>query len=474
MTLYKRLKEYSKGSVIPMHMPGGKRKSITGAFPEAFSMDITEIEGFDDLHHSGSLLKEEMKRYAKHYGADETLILVNGSTAGILAAVAGALQRGEKILVAGNVHISVINAVILGGLDPVYIYPEYDGYGICKKIRVEDIKEKLEKDPDIHAVVVTSPTYEGIVSDIGDIAAAVHEKGIPLIVDEAHGAHFPFSDRFPENACRLGADAVINSLHKTLPALTQTGLLHLNGNIINRNNIRTYWNMLQTTSPSYVLMGSISACFDWLGSEQGRKEMEKYAGRVTALRRKIEKELENIRLLDNDDLSKIVLLTDDGKRLSDKLLKRYNIQLEMAAWGYSVAMTSVSDRQEDFDVFFEALKEIDREMSEKICSDVTKGSSSYSGGVRIKKMKPCDAFMINSNGKTSSVPICEAEGAVAAESVFIYPPGTPEIVAGEVYDRKIINTIEEAVKKGYEVAGTQMHIENDKPDIRVSVLKNQD
>ena len=215
----------------------------------------------------------------------------------------------------------------------------------------------------MRAVIITSPTYEGIVSDVKKIAEIVHRYGKILIVDEAHGAHFAFHEAFPESAVFCGADAVIQSIHKTLPSLTQTALLHLQGNI-DKERVRRYWDMYQTTSPSYVLMGGIDRCMTVLETK-GKPLFNAYVTRLLALRKKLET-LTNIRLFPTDDISKIVLLVRDGKELYQELLNKYHIQLEMASLQYVIAMTSIGDTDEYYERFFEALRQIDDEMQTKI------------------------------------------------------------------------------------------------------------
>lgn len=220
--LYDKLTELEYEDILPMHMPGSKRNSELVSMPDPFKMDITEITGFDNLHNATGIIKECAIEAARIFGADETCLLVNGSTAGVMAAICGATHSGDKVLVARNVHRSVINALYLGQLNPEYIFPEMKcpEAGIYGAVKPEDIEEAFKGSSDIKAVIITSPTYEGIVSDISAISEIVHRYGAVLIVDQAHGAHFGFNEEFPESAVRQGADAVITSVHKTLPALT--------------------------------------------------------------------------------------------------------------------------------------------------------------------------------------------------------------------------------------------------------------
>ena len=272
MTLYQRLNEYSESDYYGFHMPGHKRNRNLMGNGLPYSIDITEIEGFDDLHHAANVLKEAQERAARVYGAQESHFLINGSTAGILSAVLGNTQRGDAVLVARNCHKSVYHGIYLNDLKPYYLYPEFrQDIELNTGISVSAVKTALKEHSEIRAVIIVSPTYDGVLSDVRGIAQAVHEKGIPLIVDEAHGAHFGFHPYFPENALAKGADVVIHSVHKTLPALTQSALLHMQGSYANRRKVRKYLDMLQSSSPSYILMAGIDACMDML--ENRREEV---------------------------------------------------------------------------------------------------------------------------------------------------------------------------------------------------------
>ena len=190
-TLYERLKNYGESDHYGFHMPGHKRQTGIPGMEKLYQIDITEIEGFDDLHHPRGILKEAQERAARVFQAEETHFLINGSTVGILSALAGVTRRGDTVLVARNCHKSVYHAIYMKELKPVYLYPGFDQEtGLNTQISPEDVRRALEADPTIRAVVIVSPTYEWIVSDVEKISETVHAKGIPLIVDEAHGAHF--------------------------------------------------------------------------------------------------------------------------------------------------------------------------------------------------------------------------------------------------------------------------------------------
>ena len=461
MDILEKLEEYSKAGYVPMHMPGGKRNT---EYASTSAIDITEIDGFDNMHNAEGIIKNACDRAARLYGAYKTMMLVNGSTAGILAAVCGATRRKGKIVVARNCHVSVYNALIMAQLEPIYVIPEVDdSTGIYKGLTLEQLKKCVEANKDAQAVIITSPTYEGIVSEVREIAAYLHEMRIPLIVDEAHGAHFKFSEDFPESAVEAGADLVINSIHKTLPALTQTALLHISGNYVDYDKVERFWNIYQTTSPSYILMASIDRCMGII-EEQGDYIFKEYINRLKKLRENIAK-LKNIKLLASDDISKIILICDDGKHLYDRLLGEYKVQLEMASFKYAIAMTSVADKQEYYDRFLRALQEIDEswhlEAGVENCTDgrgMNMDTAATGYAINNKPevcICPADAIdLMDENGyedlSVNSPDIC---GRISMSSVLIYPPGMPVVNVGERITDDVCRIINNAIDAGLEVPG---------------------
>lgn len=453
-TLYDRLTEYSDSDYYGFHMPGHKRQMNMMGDAPPYAIDITEIDGFDDLHHADGILKEAQARAARVYHADETHFLINGSSVGILSAVIGVTNRGDTVLVARNCHKSVYHAVEMNGLNPVYLLPGVDSsVQFNTEVSAEDVREALAKEPKIRAVIIVSPTYDGVVSDVEAISEAVHEKGIPLIVDEAHGAHFGFHPYFPRNANEEGADIVIHSLHKTLPSLTQTALLHMNGRLVCREKVRKYLHMLQSSSPSYVLMASIDSCVDLLCNR--RDELfNPYVRRLERLRAGLSK-LRRLHLGETKryDRSKILISAGDtgltGKELYQLLLEDYHLQMEMAAGTYVLAMTSAADTREGMERLLSALKEIDG----------TEGKSYLS-----KKNWdiPClpepdvvyNSFDIQEKASQKmSLPWRESAGHIAAEYAYLYPPGRPLIVPGERVSQEAANVLQWYHEMGFSVEG---------------------
>ncbi len=471
--LYHKLVEYSKSDHYAFHMPGHKRNKALMNCQLPYEIDITEIDGFDDLHHAKDILKEAQEKAASLYHADETFYLVNGSTVGLLSAIIGCTSKRDKILIARNCHKSVYHAVLMNELRPVYVYPDYEEtQKLNGKIKVSSIAECMEKYPDIKAVVITSPTYDGVVSDVKEISDFLHSYNIPLIVDEAHGAHFGFHPYFPERANDLGADVVINSLHKTLPALTQCALLHINGNIVNRDKIRQYLHILQTSSPSYVLMSSISVCIDFL-MLSGKKAFEEYVELLDETRMKLKK-LTCLKLLETQDFdkSKILISVKDtgmsGKELYELLLEKYHLQMEMSAGTYILAMTTLADTKEGMERLTEALFEIDSKMCLNKRSHIEK-EDRFSLPKLTQVYTPFQTSFIlekDKEVKTRSLDFRECEGKISTEYAYVYPPGIPMIVPGERISKEAVDLLCLYEKLDFSIEG--IHVEN-----KIEVLINE-
>lgn len=463
--LYGELKKYAESDYYPFHMPGHKRS--LGAVPEVRAIDITEIEGFDNLHHAEGILKEAQERAARLYGSGETYYLVNGSTCGILSAVFACTDQRGKILMARNCHKAAYHAAQLRELETVYLYPQmtdgpfYVGGSICP----QEVRKALEKDSTIQAVFITSPTYEGVISDIKTIAEIAHSFGKPLIVDEAHGAHFGFHPAFPQNSVKLGADIVIHSLHKTMPSLTQTALLHRNGVFTDSDTVRRYLSIFQTSSPSYVLMAGMDACVeliredgDRLFGQFAKRLKEFYAGTANLKKIKILSEdgAEAAGRMFGRDCSKIIISAGDesGRWLAGVLRERYHLEPEMEAAGYVVALTSAADTDEGFARLLQALKETDDEL----CAKEAAGDTAETREADAKEHLPMrrEAVMTIARAlrcSTATAALDGSEGLVSAEYIYLYPPGVPMIVPGEKIDRELLDALERYKKEGFSLQG---------------------
>ena len=414
-------------------------------------------------------------------------------------------RRGNgRILMSRGSHKSAYHAVGLNGLEAVYLHPRQEGE-LNGPVPAEDVRRALEEDRRegpgrISAVFITSPSYEGIVSDTAAIAETAHAFGLPLIVDEAHGAHFGMHKLFPESSVKLGADIVIHSLHKTLPSLTQTALLHVNGELIDRRRLRRMLDTFQSSSPSYVLMASMDECIGML-REHGRELFERYAEELIAFYgewginlSQIKKEtgtVEKVRILDHFEL----LLTDDPSRilvcpaesdmtasdLYDILRQDYHLQSEMLSLSYVLMLSSVGDDREGFHRLSATLREMDRHISEKesgchragtvagalreMDRHVSEKKAGYlpegdpagapreNGRLSLPRPEVCMRIREAEDAELCRTPISRSAGRVSGEYLYLYPPGVPLLVPGERIGEEVPALASELKARGYSLQG---------------------
>lgn len=520
--LYEKLNELAKSDIYPFHMPGHKRQLQEKPFDEITRIDITEITDFDDLHEPEGILKEEQDFAAALYGADHTYYIVNGSTCGILTAISAVCRWGDTIVMARNCHKSVYHAAYLQNLQIEYVEPQRsaEGYpaGPVLSEEIENALQRAEKKQAAKAVILTSPTYEGVLSDIPAIAEIVHAHHAVLIVDEAHGAHLGFSSEFPQSAVRQGANLIVQSLHKTLPAMTQTALLHICGNRVDPQRVQQYLDIYETSSPSYVMMASMSKCLHLIDEEKDSVFADFYEKLQDFY--KIREQLKHITILDAAwawntyhacmDPSKINICVAGcmrdgsiytGKMLSTELLRKYHIETEMTAEQYVIAMTSVMDTQKGFDRLRAALLEIDSklsmteneeteiapsgyretELSARRTSDeeknrdfscktekVVKNDAGQSTGQnsmlndeeqeaehRADSMQTTYTIRQAMDHVQKAVDWKEAVGRISAEFVIVYPPGAPLLVPGEVITQALYEKVRHYQKVGLNLQGMQ-------------------
>lgn len=413
-----------------------------------FQWDITEIDGFDNLHHPEGVLLDAQKFLSQIYRTKESYYSVNGSTAALLAAVFSVVKKGGKLLVARNCHKSVYHTMYLRDIRPVYLYPALEPeFRINGGISSADVKAALEQDLEIQAVLLTSPTYDGVVSDVKAIAGLAHAKGIPLVVDEAHGAHFRFSDYFPVSAVELGADLVIQSLHKTLPSMTQTAVLHRCSDRTEGGTLARYMGIFQSSSPSYVLMAGIDACMEKL-SREGKELFGAYTRRLEDARQRLSL-CRNIRLVPPDiigraniydlDRSKLLFSTEytrlHAAKLAELLRERYHLELEMTAENYVTALTSVGDTEEGFSRLCAAIEELDAK------ADSVDGDGRVHSYPRLRQASRISEAM---DAEAEAVCLQECIGRISAEFAWIYPPGIPLVVPGEEITAELVKKMETA------------------------------
>lgn len=458
-SLFRQLHSYGETDYYPYHMPGHKRIQL-GEMPEQLlKADITEIDGFDNLHQPEGILRRLQESANALYGAQETFYLINGSTGGILTAVSAALPRGGHLLMARDCHRSAYHAAYLRGLKLSYICSErVEGFEFHEAVTPAQVERALDREPDIGAVLIVSPTYEGRIADVEEIARVVHSRGIPLLVDEAHGAHLGLAEGFSPGSCTLGADIVIHSVHKTLPSMTQTALLHLSGDLIDRERIRRYLHIYQSSSPSYLLMAGICDAME-IVETQGRERFAWFRQRYERMLERLKtcmhfrfvpwQDVERCR----QDIGKLVIHTGQsglsGKWLYQTLLERYHLQCEMAAGNYCLAMFTMADGEEAYVRMEQALLELDGQLTQQGCG--------WQNELAVYLPEPVIAYPMEQawDMPCKTVKLSDAVGRPAADFVNLYPPGIPLLVPGEVLTDSLYRQITDALDRKLSLQGVE-------------------
>ncbi len=469
-TLTGALLRHSGTLEYPFHMPGHKRNITGGVFEQISKIDITEIEGFDNLHDARGIIKREQDFAAVLYQSKSCYYLVNGSSSGVVSAICSQTRKGDVIIMQRGSHKSAYHGVYLNELKPYYLNQPCKESGMPSgPVSKEQVQKALEA-TGAKVVFLTYPTYEGIGCDIEEIAKIVHSMDAILIVDQAHGAHLGFHSAFMESATEY-ADLVIMSVHKTLPAMTQTALLHVCSDRVDEMALKRYLAVLQTSSPSYVLMASVSSALHLI-QEEGSQRFGQLDEMLKEFYQKAQK-LEHLKVLTNDwaiqtygakmDQSKIVICTPKlldekgqrfrGKDLFDCLLKDYQLQMEMASMDYVLAMTTIMDTKEGINRLIEALFQIDQRLQK--AADVSEQENSDwvycpKDGFR-EGLSLYEAL----NGKTEKVSYFDSASHVSGEYLLLYPPGTPLIVPGERISKEVLDFIDQAKKIGLSVTGPE-------------------
>lgn len=440
--LYNQLMAYSQKK-YPFHMPGHKFGKFANMKElNLFLLDATEANGLDNLYEAEEVIEEAMKHMANFYKAKETIFLTNGSTAGILTSILAICKPGDKLLVARNCHHSVWSALILSGVLPIYIHPIYREDGIIGEITKESIEGAIIEYPEAKGAILVSPTYEGIVSDISAIANELHKQDKILIVDEAHGAHFVVDSIFPKSSIEEGADLIIHSMHKTLPTLTQSALLHINSDRVMKEEIISALKMVQTSSPSYIMMGIMDymrACLEEYIIDIKREYIEPLLEVREAL-----KSMRYLTLLDESaktyDKSKIIVLTDganiNGYELANLLEVQYHIGVEAAREELIILMSTMADDKESLYQLKEALLEIDRSLVEGRQKIKPYRYITYQSALG---KSPRDVYF----SKTVWMDIGKCIGKVCSKNIMLYPPGIPIVCIGESIQNHHIEIINE-------------------------------
>ncbi|HML37627.1 MAG TPA: aminotransferase class I/II-fold pyridoxal phosphate-dependent enzyme [Bacillota bacterium] len=442
---------HAKGNPVSFHMPGHKGSAIYKRFgfneflENYMDCDVTEIIGADNLFQTEGILKEAQDAYAGLYDSNRSYLLVNGTSGGILAAILASVPKGKKLIMARNCHKSVFNALTLADIQPLYAYPELiQEYGISGAIPPGEIEKLLEDNPDAEAVILPSPNYYGICSDIEAIAEIVHRYDKILIVDQAHGAHLKMFSKFgvrglPKSAEESGADIVINSIHKTLASYTQSAVLNLNSDRVSSYAIEDKLQCVESTSPSYLLMASLDINAGIL-KDHGPLLMKEWADNLDYFYEEAGKiqDLEFIGKVPGMDWTKLNFslgkLGITGDELENMLLE-YGIFIELYTGDLVMCMTGIGNTRTDMERLVGALREISENRRKNGFGEKEPGKKE-NDNKHLLAFKRSTIYEIPKN--KIRVPLLDAEGLICASSIIPYPPGIPLVCPGEKFDKETL------------------------------------
>ncbi len=461
--LYSALEKFRRLRVVPFDVPGhkrgrGNRGLVDFLGQQCVEIDVNSMKPLDNLCHPVSVIKEAEDLAADAFGAAHAFFMVGGTTGAVQSMVFTACKRGDKIIMPRNVHKSAINALVLCGAIPVYIDPKVDTkLGIPLGMEIDDVKKAIAENPDAKAILINNPSYYGICSDLRTIVKLAHDAGMLALVDEAHGTHLYFGEDLPLNGMAAGADMSAVSMHKSGGSLTQSSLL-LIGEGVNEGYVSNIINLTQTTSASYLLLGSLDISRRNLALH-GRDSFAKVCEMASYARSEINEiegyyafgsELINGRSVFDFDETKLVINTRGigltGIEVYDLLREEYDIQMEFGDLSNVLAYISIGDRLQDIERLAGALDDIARLYSKPEGSFF---SAEYV--TPIVKATPQEAFY----AEKVKLPIDETVGRICAESVMCYPPGIPILAPGEMITREILDYIRAAKEKGCSMQGPE-------------------
>ncbi|MGA2091157.1 MAG: aminotransferase class I/II-fold pyridoxal phosphate-dependent enzyme [Endomicrobiales bacterium] len=464
--LFETLLAHAKRDVTSFHTPGHKNgngidrrlRDYTGR--NVYKFDVTVFPEVDSLHDPTGPIRKAQNLMAKAYGVEHSFFLVNGSSVGNMAMFLAACKPGGSVIVSRSSHKSIMSGIIMSGVWPIWIQPKIDqNLDIIFNSSVDEIEEALDRYPESQAVFVTSPTYNGVTTDLVKIAELCHSRGKVLLVDEAHGPHLKFNSSLPMSAVEAGADLCVQSTHKILSALSQGSVLHFNSKLIDVNRVKKVVSMLQTTSPNYLILASLD-----LARRQavvsGQAMFDKVIQAAESARRQIN-QLKKISCFTREEINRLgydldvtkltinVTLTGlSGYQIEDILAKEYNIQVDCADIFNLIAILGIGTDKKDVQKFVDALVDIDKKYQ----------GHQKNWGLQIPSlstemvMMPRDVFLTS---RIKRVPLSKAAGHISAQTLTPYPPGIPVLIPGERITEEIRDYLMDMSAKDIRVSGQE-------------------
>ncbi len=456
---YSKLEAYAKSDIIKHDVPGHKLGQINNDMTDYAGINILKLDanaprGLDNLNRPRGVIMEANALMADAFGAEKAYFLTGGTTMGILSMIMSTCRAKEKIILPRNVHKSAINALILSGAVPIFVKPHLDPkLGIANHMPLESVKEAIDQNPDAQAILVINPTYYGVTSDLEEIVKYAHKHDMKVMADEAHGSHFPFCDKSPISSMKAGCDMASCSLHKTVGSLTQSSILITQGERVDHIRLRSTINMIQSTSPSSLLLASLDVARKYIyfnGQEKishvidlakdARKEINKIPGMKA-----LSKDYFIKQGATNYDETKILIKVSDlgvtGFTVYQELADIYHVQVELAETHLILAVLSLATTKADLDGLIIGLKKIsDTYYNQNL--DVIKPKITYRYPEAYTR--PREAY----HAPKKYVLVEDSIDEIAAESVMIYPPGIPIVIPGEVISQDILDDFEFYKKNG--------------------------
>jgi arginine/lysine/ornithine decarboxylase len=459
--LYEALCAHVNNNPISFHVPGHKYGKIFSEkyFQQIFKIDATELSGLDDLHSPEGPILEAETLLADLYRVKNSFFLINGSTAGNLAMVLSACEEDDIVLVQRNCHKSILNALKLGKVMPIFLEPEFDqDWKIAAGVSIQTVKEAVKAYPEAKALILTYPNYYGLTYELKEMIEFSHHFHIPVLVDEAHGAHFILGEPFPPSAVQLGADLVVQSAHKTLPAMTMGSFLHYNSSLIDLQRVMEYLHIFQSSSPSYPIMASLDLARSYLAAYSS-SDVQFLLNEIRMFRDGLN-QIPGIRVLpysgEGDPLKVSIQSTcGQGGFALQKKLEAYGIFTELAD-PYNVLFVLPLQKegqtyfyQESLAKIKMAFKDISPIPIKEIVSYPNKRISTLTVGY--KKMKSL---------KIMDIPISDAAEKIAAETVIPYPPGIPLLLQGEIITQDKLESLKKLIQDQAKIQGGSMLKQN--------------
>jgi arginine decarboxylase len=466
--LFTGLLEHAKKKPIQFHIPGHKKG--TGIDPEfknfigenALSIDLINIGPLDDLHQPKGIIKQAQDLAAEAFGADHTFFSVQGTSGAIMTMVMAVCGPDDKIIVPRNVHKSVMSAIVFSGAIPVFIHPEIDEkLGISHGITTDAVEKALQQHPDAKGVLVINPTYFGISADLKKIVEIAHSYNVPVLVDEAHGAHIHFHDELPMSAMQAGADIAATSVHKLGGSMTQSSILNVKEGLVSVKHVQSILSMLTTTSTSYLLLASLDVARKRLATE-GRELIDKTIKLAQSIRKQINeidhlycvgKEILGSKATFDYDPTKLIISVKDlgitGFEVEKWLRERHNIEVELSDLYNILCIITAGDTELEGDALITALKELAEECEHR--AEKVEPLQVLLPDIPVLALTPRDAFY----SETETIPLEESVGRIIAEFIMVYPPGIPLLIPGEIITKENLFYIQKNLEAGLPVQGPE-------------------